>query len=260
MDPLNNRVLEKLRRGETALVASTTPVGSPKIAELIGLCGFDCLWIDMEHQDYSWDDAWAMSLACRSTGMAPMIRVRREGRHSLPRAFEAGALGAMVPHCMGGADAREIVRDGKFAPVGLRGIDGVEAAARYGMMPTARYMDWANRETFLCVQIEDHEAVDEIDEIAATPGVDILFVGPADLSQSYGCFGQPGHPSMKRAFEAVAAAAARHGQWWGSTSATPERARELMDMGARFLTTVSAIGLLRKGFQETYAAWDALRC
>lgn len=252
-------MLARLRAGEVVLCTSLTPVPSPKIAELIGLTGFDCLWIDMEHQDYDYEEVFNICLACRASGVEPMVRVRREGRHSFARGFEVGGTGIMAPHCMGGADAAQIVRDARFHPVGLRGIDGVEAIADYGLMPINEYLEWSNRETFVVVQIEDREAVDDIAAIAATKGIDILFVGPGDLSQSYGVPGQTGSAPVQAAYERVAAAAAQNGIWWGAPAGTPEAARRLVDLGARFISTGSAIGLLRAGYANLHAAFRGIQ-
>ncbi|HPA46446.1 MAG TPA: aldolase/citrate lyase family protein [bacterium] len=247
-----NRVLEKLRNGEVVLCTNSTPVCSPKIAELIGLIGFDCLWIDMEHQDFSYDEVFNACLACRATGMEPLVRIRREGRHSCARGFEVGGTGIMVPHCMGAEDAREIVRNARFWPVGLRGLDGVEALAQYGLMDTRQYMEWSNRETFVMVQIEDREAVEEVDGIAAVDGIDILLVGPGDLGQSYGCPGQFNHPKIRVAIERVSEAAEKHGRYWGIPCSTPDNARAMIRLGARFINAGSLIGVVQKGFLDIY--------
>ncbi|MBI4908911.1 MAG: aldolase [Acidobacteria bacterium] len=253
-----NRVLKKLRNNEVVLSVSLTPICSGKIAELLGLLGFDCLWIDMEHQDFSYDQVFEACLGSRASGMEPMVRIRREGRHSCFRAFEAGATGIMVPHCMSAADARAIVRDARFAPLGLRGMDGVEPAAAYGLVGAKQYHEWANGETFVLLQIEDREAVEDVEAIAATPGIDVLFAGPGDLSQSYGHPGEVDHPLVMAAIERVAAAAAQAGIAWGAPGISPERARGLIGQGARFINTTSLSGVMRKGFKESLEAYRAV--
>ena len=167
-----NRVLERIRAGKYVLCGTSTPYPSPKISEMMGLIGFDCLWIDMEHQDYSYDQAFNMCLACRATGMEPMIRIRKEGDHSFYRAFEAGATGIMVPHVRTIAEAEWALKFSRFAPVGLRGIDGVEAAARYSLVSMQEYMAWALRDTFVIFQVEDKESLDIIEEVAQMDGLD----------------------------------------------------------------------------------------
>jgi len=135
-----NRVLEKLRQNKAALVTTVTPYASAKLTEMIGLLDFDCVWIDMEHQDYSFDQLFEMSLGCRATGIEPMIRIRKGDYWTYSRPFEAGATGIMVPHCRSGAEAAEIVKYSRFHPLGMRGMDGVEANADYGLAPMAEYM------------------------------------------------------------------------------------------------------------------------
>ncbi|NQU42209.1 hypothetical protein HQ520_02915 [bacterium] len=251
--------MAKLRNDEVVIGISCTPVASPQLVELMGLTGFDFLWIDMEHQNYSDDQVVAMCQACRATDMEPMVRVRREGRHGCFRGYEMGGTGIMVPHCMGKEDAASIVRDARFSPVGLRGLDGIEPLAEYGRIPVRDYMEWSNRETFLLIQIEDREAVDEIEEIAAQPGIDILFVGPGDLSQSYGFPGNGKCAPVMEAYEKVAKAAARHGKWWGAPGGTLENTQHLVDLGARFITTTSVIGLVRKGLEQVHSQFQDLR-
>lgn len=253
-----NRVLEKLRQGKATLVASPTPYASAKITEMLGLLDFDCAWIDMEHQDYSFDHLFEMALGCRAGGIEPMARIRKGDYWSYSRPFEAGASGIMVPHCRSGAEAAQIVQHARFAPLGLRGMDGVEAAADYGLAPMADYMAHANRETFIVVQIEDREAVEDVEAIAATPGVDILFIGPGDLSQSYGIPLQTGHPLIQEATAKVAAAAARHGKWWGLPVGSAEQGRRYYDMGARFLACGAAIIILQQGFRRIRQEFDEL--
>lgn len=253
-----NRVLAKLRQGKLALVTTVTPYASAKLTEMVGMLDYDCVWIDMEHQDYSYDHLFDMALGCRAGGVEPMARIRKGDYWTYSRPFEAGATGIMVPHCRSGAEARQIVHYARFAPQGMRGIDGVEVSADYGLAPTLEYMAHANRETFVCVQIEDREGVEDVDSIAATDGVDILFVGPADLSQSYGIPLQLQDPLIQGAIEQVAAAAARHGKAWGLPVGSAAAAERYYDMGARFLSCGAAIIMLQQGWRRIREDFDGL--
>ena len=253
-----NRVLEKLRQNKAVLVTTITPYASAKLTEMIGLLDFDCVWIDMEHQDYSFDQLFEMSLGCRATGITPMARIRKGDYWTYSRPFEAGATGIMVPHCRSGTEAAEIVKYSRFHPLGMRGMDGVEANADYGLAPMAEYMEHTNRETFVCVQIEDREAVEDIDAIAATEGLDIMFVGPADLSQSYGIPLQMQSPVMQDAIKRVAEAAAKHGKHWGLPVGSVEAGEKYYEMGARFLACGAAIIILQQGLQRIRQDFDAI--
>lgn len=251
-----SRVLTKLRQGKPVLVTSITPVASPKFTELIGLLDIDCVWLDMEHQDYDYHDMANACLGCRAGGCDAMIRIRKEGMHSYFRALEVGANGIMSPHCMSVDEAKYVVRNSRFDPVGLRGMDGIEAPADHSLMPMDQYMETANRETFVVVQIEDREAVDVVEEIAEVEGIDILFVGPGDLSQSLGVPLQFDHPKMKDAFARVAKAAGASGKWWGSTSGTEDHIRMLLDKGALFISQGSVIRMVVEGYTEVKERFD----
>ncbi|MDA0746443.1 MAG: aldolase/citrate lyase family protein, partial [bacterium] len=202
-----NKVLERIRAGKYVLAGSQTPYPSPKIPEMMGLIGYDCLWIDMEHQDYDYDQVFNMCLACRASGMEPMVRVRKEGDHSFYRAFEAGASGLMVPHVRTMEEAEWVLKFSRFAPMGLRGMDGVEAAAKYSLVGMQEYMDWSLRETFVLFQVEDKESLDILEETAQLDGLDGFFFGPGDMSQSLGIPCQFDHPQMAEARKLVGATA-----------------------------------------------------
>jgi 4-hydroxy-2-oxoheptanedioate aldolase len=245
-----NRVLERLRAGKYVLFFSPTPYASPKLIEMAGLMGFDGVWIDMEHQDYEYSDVFNMCLACRSTGMEAMVRIRKCGDHSIYRGFEAGATGLMIPHVKTAEEAQWVVRNAKFHPQGLRGMDGAEAAAAYALAPPRQYMEHANRETFVAVQIEDAEALENLDAIASTPGIDILFFGAQDMSQSLGIPWQLDDPGIIEARKKVGEAAKRHGKWWGCP-ADAQLARELYtECGATVFAGCAAIILLQEGLKR----------
>lgn len=253
----SNRVLDRIRAGKYVLCGSTTPYPSPKISEMMGLIGFDCIWIDMEHQDFSWDQAFNMCLAARASGMEPMIRVRKEGDHSFFRVFEAGATGIMVPHVRTLEEATWALKFSRFAPVGLRGMDGVEAAAKYSLVPMDEYMDWALRETFVLFQVEDKETLDILDEIARLDGLNGFFFGPGDMSQSLGIPLQFDHPRMQEARKLVAATAREHNLFWGMPVGSAAQAARLNEEeGAQFFSCGAAILILKAGFQAIRDEFD----
>ncbi len=136
-----------------------------------------------------------------------MIRARKEGDHSFFRVFEAGATGIMVPHVRTIEEAEWALKFCRFAPLGLRGMDGVEAAAKYSLVPMEEYMAWTLRETFVIFQVEDKESLDIIDEVAQMDGLDGLFFGPADMTKSLGIPCQWSHPEMEEARKLVGATA-----------------------------------------------------
>jgi len=211
------------------------------------------VWLDMEHRDFGFDVIGPVALACRATGMDLAVRVLKNGYASPMRALECGANGIMVPHCHNAEEAKQWVDWCRFPPFGKRGYDGVGVDADYAMADPLEYIRHANNETFLMLQIEDAEAVEHAEEIAAVPGVDLLFVGPGDLSLSYGVPMQLNHPQMKRATERIAKAAAKHGKWWGIATGNPLSAQEAVDLGASLITCGSDHSWLLQGLKKAYA-------
>lgn len=245
-----SRVLKILRNGGFVRVVAINRVAEPWFTEFAGKLGFDMVWFDMEHRAHEYELIDPLSLACRATGMDLMVRIRKTGYTSAMRALEFGANGVMVPHCRNADEARQWVEWARFPPLGKRGFDGAGADGDYTLAEPLEYLKESNEQTFLVLQIEDREAVDNSDQIAAVEGVDLLFVGPADLSIDYGVPMQREHPFVQKAMDKVANAAAKAGKWWGTVTTTPESAQTELARGARMITCADDHFLLVKGLQD----------
>jgi len=254
-----SKVLEKLRKGETVISISTSFTNSPRVTELAAMIGFDCLWIDMEHRPYDYDDVYKMIMGARAADADCLVRIRKESYAEYFRVIEDGASGIMIPHCKNQEGARYAVMNCKYPPLGARGLDGVGVDADYGLAKFADHMIHANKETFIVLQIEDREAVDCIEEITAVEGFDLLFVGPLDISASYGAIGDFNNPLITRALQKVAEATAKHGKWWGTSTGNLDIARQYIEMGARFINAGSDRGILVSGFKKTLADFCSLK-
>jgi 4-hydroxy-2-oxoheptanedioate aldolase len=251
-----SRVLQKFRSGELVRVVGINRVTEPWLAEVTGKLGFDVVWLDMEHRAFGYDVIDRISLACRSTGIDLMVRILKTGYSSPMRALEFGANGLMVPHCRSAEEARQWVEWTRFPPLGRRGFDNAGASGDYALADPVEYIIRSNDETFLALQIEDREAVECVEEIAAVAGVDLLFVGPADLTISYGVPMQFDHPRVQEAIDRVAQAAAQAGKWWGTVTETPEAAQNAADRGARMITCANDHFLLVRGLQEAFREFE----
>jgi len=254
-----SRLRKKLCAGAFVKVVGINRVTEPWLAEVAGKLGFDVVWFDMEHRAHGYEVVDRLSLACRATGMDLMVRIRKTGYTSAMRALEFGANGIMVPHCCSVEEAQQWADWTRFPPQGKRGFDNAGADGNYALSDPLEYLKERNEETFLVVQIEDREAVDCADGIAAVAGVDLLFVGPADLSISYGVPMQRQHPLMQRALDKVANAAAKAGKWWGTVTGTPEAAQAELDRGARMVTCADDHFLLVHGLQDAYRQFEQIR-
>ena len=253
-----SKTLEKIRRGDWALCTAVA-VGGSRIAELAGYIGFDCLWIDMEHKPCSQMEVFHMIMGARASGADCVVRVRKQGYLDYFRALEDGAAGIIVPHVKTAEEAREIAMNAKYPPLGKRGMDFAGADCRYMLDDAVESKNFANDETFVMIQIEDKESLDNLEEIAATPGIDAFFVGPADLSASLGIFGDEDTTLLEEAIVKIADAAKRHGKWWGLPVGSVEEAQKYLDMGASFLNYSGDIGAIYREFNRAYREFSQLK-
>ncbi|MCF6177482.1 MAG: aldolase/citrate lyase family protein [Victivallaceae bacterium] len=244
-----SKVLEKLRNNETVFCFKST-YADPDIVELMGHLDIDVVWICNEHLEINPERIKELSRAGRASNIDIMLRRTYSNYSDLIRALEAGVTGLMIPHCKNAAMAKEIVSHVKFYPEGIRGYDGVNSDSLFGTVSMDNYMPTANNETFLMLQIEDVEAIDEIDAIAEIDGVDIIFVGPSDLSHSMGIPGDVKNPKIKAVIQRVVDACRRNGKWSGTPGLDSEYTKELIDLGVNFIPVASDYGILKTGFEQ----------
>jgi 4-hydroxy-2-oxoheptanedioate aldolase len=242
----NSRVVRKLRDGQPVICTKMNTV-DPMIMDMIGLIGFDCVWMCNEHGALDWDRLGHLVRTASMNDMDTLVRVAKGSYSDIIRPLELGATGLMIPHCMSEAEARQIVQRTRFHPIGLRPLDGGNSDGRYTLTPLLDYMREANESTFVIVQIEDPQAFDQIELIAAVEGIDVLFVGPADLSQALGVPGQVNHPKITETIARVAEACRKSGKNWG-LPVTVDTISNYVNMGARFL----ACGADVLGLKEYY--------
>jgi 4-hydroxy-2-oxoheptanedioate aldolase len=252
-----SRIKAKLKRGEPVLVPALALM-DPSLFELTSLMGFDGIWLDLEHHCVGLETAATLMRAARVGTSDIMARPAKGEFMRLGRLLEAGAQGIMYPRCDDAAEARELVTWSKFAPLGKRGLDSGNADNPYCSTPLDRYVREANEQTFLVVQIEDPAVLAHVDEIAAVEGVDVLFLGPGDFSVLNGIPGQTDHPSVAEAIRRIAAAADKAGKAWGMPSPSPQRTRELLDLGARFIAHGADILMVKNALEAIQAAFGPL--
>jgi 2-keto-3-deoxy-L-rhamnonate aldolase RhmA len=237
-----------LKQGGRVFFPEINRIFSPKIVDILGCLGYGCVWIDMEHSDLRYDEIYQMATSGRAADMDVIVRVNKGDYSRIIKPLEAGVNGLVLPHCMNAQDARDFVRMAKFQPMGLRAM-GAGRDSDFGMACIPEWVRQANEETLLIVMIEDKEAIDNIDGIAAVEGVDVLFVGPGDLSQSLGVTGQMDHPLIVDAMQKVSAASEKHGKAWGSVPLPESGVDVLMQNGARFISAASDLQVLISGYQ-----------
>lgn len=196
-----NQMKEKLQQGKAVLGVSIM-IPSVQIVEMIGKLGFDWVLIDCEHGSISLETVELMAMAAQASGLTPIVRPPMNDPEIILQYMDRGAMGIQAPHVNTADEARAVVAAIKYHPLGTRSLAVGTRAANYGFNLTLdKYTQQANNESLVCVQIEDKDALANITAIANVEGIDVLFVGPSDLSQSLGYPGNPGHPVVREAMQ-----------------------------------------------------------
>ncbi len=216
---------------------------SPAVVEILGHLGFDFVIIDAEHGPQGVETTEHMVRAADAVGLTAVARVALNLPQNLLRYLDTGVLGVQAPMVNTAADAQAVVSATKYPPLGRRGLASVRASG-YGVgMPTRDYIQMANEETLVVVQAETIQAMERLDEIARVDQVDVVFVGPTDLSTSMGFGGQPTHPQVLAAIERMGVEIRRAGKVAGTIARNPDAYRHWRERGFQYLA-ITATGLV----------------
>ena len=244
-------IKQRLGRGEILNVAALGRIVHHNLVQMIGVHGgFQAIWFDQEHMDYHTEKLETGTLACRSLGMDSFVRLAPTDYAVVTRALEAGAGGVMAAQVRSAAESEQFVKWAKFHPRGCRGLNTAGWDARFATIPAAQFAEQANRESFVAIQIETAEALEECDQIAAIDGVDLLFLGPADMSQNLGVIGDFMHPKCLAAIDRISAACARHKKPWGVVPVNPEYAAMCVEKGCRMLSVAADVRIINAGIES----------
>ena len=216
--------------------------------------GFDCIWLDLEHRLISEREVQSLFAFAHLADIDIMVRAPTLEKTGLYRYLEDGAAGLMIPHVSTPEKAAMLVDAVKFPPIGNRGIDGAGLDSDFLLGDYETFPDRANRETFLVVQIETPEAVENVDAIAATPGVDGMFVGPGDLGLRLKH--EQTDMTLESAVEQVAAAAAKHRIAWGCPVGTKEDLQLRRSQGGQLLNHGGEFRALMSMLEECAADFE----
>ncbi len=247
----NSPMVEKLRRGEL-VISTKLNIADPIVAELAAYAGFDCIWVDMEHVPVDYKEIQTTMYAAKARGAETIVRTPRGAYSNLVRPLEMDAAAIMVPHVMSKEDAQQVAYYTKFHPIGRRPIDGGNGDGMYCLMNTPDYIRYSNEQKLTIIQIEDIEAYEAVDEIAAVPGIDMLFFGPADFAHSLGIPCDLSDPRVEEARKGVAEAAHRHGKLAGTVGGVGNLAK-LYAMGYRLVNIgadVAGLGTYYQGLKR----------
>lgn len=218
---------------------------SPDVAEIMAMAGYDALVVDREHVAADLEGALHQLRAIRAVSDVPvLVRVRDHAESSIKPLLDAGFDGIMAANVQSADEARAIVRASHYAPLGRRGAHyTVSRAANYGA-DSLHYAEHARRETLVVAMIESRLGWAAIEDIAQVDGIDMLFLGPLDLTADFGTFGDLANPQLASALEVAEARILASGAWLGGALLPAMTAADAFSRGYRFVTGASDVGLL----------------
>lgn len=246
-----NRIRQRLIRGETVL-GTFNSVPSSSLVSAIGRSGVDFVVIDAEHGPVSMEMAEQLCMAAESQGVAPIVRVAANDASLVLRALDIGSHGIHVPHVETAAAARAAVEHSKYFPLGKRGYTPFTRAGGYGE-DAPDYAQRANEQTLVVAHVEGREGVKNIEGIAAVDHLDVLFVGPFDLSQSIGKPGQVEDAEVIAAIKRAVEAARRNGRACGSYARDEGYLDILVDCGVQYITYLVDTAVVLRAYRDVCA-------
>jgi len=246
-----------LNHFKRAITSGKTPIGAwlmsgaPSTAEALGCVGFDFLVVDMEHTPIDTPQMIGILQAIAGTPAQAVVRPPWNDMVMVKRAMDAGAQSLLFPFVQNAEEAKRAVASTRYPPQGVRGVAGAHRGARYGTIPD--YLKRANAEICVIVQIETLPALAKLEEIAAVPGVDSIFVGPADLSASMGFLGDIGNPAVHEKLKGAAQACKRLNKPVGIIGMNADIAGKFVEYGFSWVAVGSDIAYVVSRGQEYLA-------
>lgn len=249
-----NLLKQRLAEGRLAVGHMLMEFGTRGIAKIVESAGVDFVLLDMEHGGMELERLADLIAWFKATPIAPLVRVPGAYYHFVARVMDAGALGIMCPNVESVEQARTIVNAVKYGPEGQRGLGLGAAHNDYVPPQPAEYLRQANANTTVICQIESTKGLENLESIAAVPGVDILWVGHFDLTQSMGIVGQFQHPRFLEALAKVPIAARHHDKAAGIQPGSREQAAEWMKLGYNVISFGSDIAVYRVALSSAVAS------
>ncbi len=240
-------VRKRLQEGQPVFALTITTNNVEAAAHGAAL-GFHFLWVEMEHSPITLETLRLMVLATRGLPASIFARVPVNELWTAKRVLDQGVSGVIFPFTNSGELAARAASACKYPPCGRRG-SGAGLATSTWPEP-GNYYDSADRNVMVVTVVEDQAGLESIETIAATPGIDVIFIGTSDLAFSLGLRGRQDEPVLRDAVQAIAAAAKRHGKYLGRPAGTPEKVREYMEQGFLFFQTGTELGLLTAGARQ----------
>ncbi|HEY8347281.1 MAG TPA: aldolase/citrate lyase family protein [Symbiobacteriaceae bacterium] len=239
-----NKVKRALKNGEVVIGTMISACRGAGVATMMATAGFDYVFIDMEHSTFDMETVEEMIVALKATDTMAFVRTPGLGRLELQRPLDAGADGLLVPQVSTVEEVRQIVNYMKYYPEGERGMALRRGHSDYAPVKAAEYMKHANEETMVVIQVESKTAMRDIEQLVSVPGVDAAFIGPADLSQSYGKPGQNEDPEIMADLLHFIEVCNKHGVAPGIHVYDMAKAKDWIDKGMRLICYSNDISMI----------------
>ena len=248
MEQVTNHAKRRLAAGELALGMGLRQARTVDIATIAKTCGFDWVFIDMEHSSMDVDLASQLAMAALAVGVAPLVRVPGHEHYHASRLLDNGALGIVAPHVDTVDEAKRIAGACRYPPVGHRSMAGAQPQLGFRTLPPAEATRLVNEEMLVTVMLETPKAIANADAIAQVPGVDALLIGTSDLCAEMGIHGQLGDPKVEDAYRTVIAACKKHGKYPGMGGVyEPKLMEKYIGYGMRMILSGSDLSFIMAG-------------
>jgi 2-keto-3-deoxy-L-rhamnonate aldolase RhmA len=238
-----NRLKQAREEGRIPVGHMIMEFGTRGIAQILETAGLDFVVIDMEHTGFSMNEVSNLIAWFKATSVAPMVRIPQIERHFIARLMDAGTLGIMVPDVRNAEQIQAVVNAAKYPPLGERGLGLGLAQTDFKRVNALEFMEYSNRNTTILCQIESPQGVGNLDAIASTPGLDALWVGHFDLSNTLGIVGQFHHEDFLSALRQIVTAARKHGLAMCGQPRNLEQAQEWVAMGFDMISFSSDVNV-----------------
>ncbi len=242
-----NKTKRLLRDGETVIGTWLDELRSPAVAQLLAAAGLDFLIVDMEHAPYNMETMADIVRMARQVDVTPIVRVPDLTWERVGRVLDAGAQGLMLPRVESPSQVHQFISYLKYPPAGRRGMASGLGNTDFQWVTTQEYINSINEEILVVIQIENKEAVTNLDGLSTVPGVDVFFIGPEDLSISLGLPGQQSHPQLLETVSHIISATRRHHIIPGMHTSQLESITSLHQQGVRFIAYASDIEFIYNG-------------
>jgi 4-hydroxy-2-oxoheptanedioate aldolase len=239
----------KLLAGE-AVFGPFMKTSDAAFVEIAGNAGFDFVILDMEHGPVSFENLQNLIRGALVSGAVPVVRTSDSSDTSIAKALDLGAFGVQIPQIQTAGEARACIKAAKFHPIGERGACRFVRAAGYSSVPGKDYFAIANN-TMVIIQLEGKKALDNLDEILGTEGIDIIFIGPYDLSQSMGYPGQVSHPEVINKMRFIVEKAREKKVITGTFTDTPDSVKLWRDAGVQYISYSVDVGIFMDACRTT---------